>query len=115
VASALPVLAHPADQPFLVYLEVYGLAAREGVYRFEVTYEFEQRRGWLARLFTGTKRIALRFDRIITSAGDDAVVEAVRVHPGQVGPGEFTLTVGVRDLVSGGSGSSRAIRLRLLP
>lgn len=113
-AAALPSLSVPFTEDILLYLEVYGLAAEQGVHRFEVTYEFEQARGWLARLLGGKKRVALRFERLVPAGGDGVTVEAVRVGAGEVAPGRYTLKVRVRDLVTGGEGRSRAVSIRLL-
>lgn len=114
-AAAIPTLSHPSQEPFLVYLEVYGLQAADGTHRFEVVYEFEQQRGWLARLLGGAKRIALRFERVIAARGDGSAVEAVRVDAGAIGPGRYELAVHVRDLSTGAAGTARVVALELLP
>ncbi len=111
---SLPSLAVSANEPFLVYLEVYGLEARDGLRQFEVTYEFEQRRGWLSRLLGGERRIALRFERTVAAGSDGVTVEAVRVDAGEFAPGRYRLRVTVRDLVAGGEGNSRDVTLELL-
>jgi hypothetical protein len=113
-AAAIASLALPFDKPFLVYLEVYGLASEDGLHRYEVTYQFEQERGWLARLFGGKRRIALGFDRVAPLRTDGLTIEAVRMDAAELEPGRYTLSVRVRDLVSGGQGNSRAVAIRLL-
>lgn len=113
-AAAIPTLAQPFGEPFLVYLEVYGLAAEQGLHRFEVTYEFAAKRGWLARLLGGRKSIALRFERSVPVRGDGLAVEALRVNAGDVAPGSYSLRVWLRDLVTGGKRASRAVTLQLL-
>ncbi len=113
-AAALPSLTLSHEQPFVVYLEVYGLEARAGLQRFEITYEFEQQRGWLARLLGGQRRIALQFERTVVAEGDGVTIEAVGVDAGQLDPGSYRLRVTVRDLLGGGQGSSREVELELL-
>lgn len=112
--SWLPSLVVSSKEPFLVYLEAYGLEDRDALWHFEVTYEFERRRGWLSRLLGGERRIALRFERTVVAESDGVAVEAVRVDAGEFRPGTYRLRVTVRDLVAGGQGHSRDVTLELL-
>ncbi len=112
-AAAIPSLSLRYDRPFAIYLEAYGLAAEGGVHRFQVTYELERRRGWLARLFGGGKRIALQFERVVAAREDGATIEALGVNAGDVAPGRYSLRVQVRDLISGAAGVGRAVDLEL--
>ncbi len=102
-------------EPFVVYLEIYGLAAEGGMHKVELTYEFEEARGWLARLLRGENRTALRFERVAPVQGDGRMIEALRLSPGQIPPAGYTVTVRVRDLMTGEERQSRTVSIRLLP
>lgn len=110
-AHALPSLELREDLPFVLYIEVYGLAAEDGLHHFEVTYEFERERSWLARLLGGRDRVELRLERMIEQSDQGLVREWTRVSAGEVKPGRYVLRVRVRDLVSGGFSTGRSVSL----
>ncbi|MEE8508885.1 MAG: hypothetical protein V3T07_07460, partial [Myxococcota bacterium] len=115
VSSAVSALTLSTREPFLVYLEIYGLAAEGGMHRVELTYEFEEARGWLTRLLRGEKRTALSFERVVPVHGDGRMIEALRLSSGQIPRAKYRVTVRVRDLITGEERQSRPVAIRLLP
>ncbi len=112
--AAVALLEVPAAEPFAIYLEIYGLEAEAGIHRFQVTYEFRRKRGWLARLLGGSRRVALQFERAVQVRDDAVTIEALQVSPGDVAPGSYDLSVRVRDLVTGSDTAGRTVSLQLV-
>ncbi len=113
-AHALPSLELRADIAFVIYMEVYGLRVEDGLHRYEVTYELERERSWLARLLGGRDRVELRFERTRRENERDSTTELTRIDPGAIKPGRYVLRVQVRDLASGSLSAGRAVSLHVV-
>ncbi len=107
------------QQPIFVYFEIYGLFLNEsGTARYRVTYEVEQKRpsGVLALLsalnpFGGQKSsLSLSYEY---TTGNRHVPQYTSLDYSGLQPGEYTLVVRVRDLVSGMEGQ-KGLKIKLI-
>jgi hypothetical protein len=90
-------------QPLTLYAEVYDLPTERGIVQYDVTYAFEPRgRG---------SRVTFTFPR--THATAATVIERLVVQPGLVPPGEYRLTLSVRDRMLGITSRGVALDLTL--
>ncbi len=113
-AHVLPSLELREGLPFVIYMEVYGLEAKEGLHHFEVTYLFERERSWLMRLLGGRDRIELRLDRTREENVRGFVSEQIRVSPGEIEAGSYVLRMRVRDLANGRLSTGDSVNLRIM-
>lgn len=118
LARAVASAAVPAAGAFTLYLEAYGLARdADGVSRYRVEYEWQERgAGLLARLRPGRRRGVVAYERATVVPAGEPVGHAVAIRPDGLPPGEYTLTVRIRDLIAGSAAvMGRRLRVRLSP
>jgi tetratricopeptide (TPR) repeat protein len=92
-----------AGRPLTLYAEVYDLPDDRGIARYEVTYVFEPR--------GGGDRVSFSVPR--TSPAGPTVIERLVVQPGLVPPGDYRLTLSVRDQLLGVTSRGVALDLTL--
>jgi tetratricopeptide (TPR) repeat protein len=110
-AHVLPSLRLREGLPFVIYMEVYGLEAEDGLHHFEVVYEFERERSWLMRLLGGRDWVELHLERTRKESEQGVVPELTRISPGEIESGHYVLRIRVRDLASGRLSTRRSVSL----
>jgi hypothetical protein len=100
----------PADRvlvrggrPLTLYAEIYDLPTEQGIARYDVTYTFEPR--------DSGDRVTFTFPR--TRAAGATEIERLVVQPGLVPPGNYRLTLAVRDRILGITSRGVALDLTL--
>lgn len=83
----------PVHQPFYFYAEVYNLETKNGMHRIKTTYEVTNK----AKMRREIVDVMIK-DQI--EAGDVAYL-AAHYHPMDLLPGEYIITLKVKDLLSG--------------
>lgn len=96
-------LRFAADEPLLLYAEVYGLGSSSGRARYTVEYEFEPA--------DSARRVSLWFVRNPPAAG--TIQERLVISPGQVGRGRYAITLRVRDEIRRREAGSSRIYVEL--
>jgi tetratricopeptide (TPR) repeat protein len=95
-AAAPAGLQLPAQRPFRVFAEVYGLAAAGGALRYDAVYRFERTGSFLG--LTRHHLTTVSFRRELAPA--DPAVETLVIDPGRFARGHYRLTLEVHDRVS---------------
>ena len=102
----------PADRPLRFYAEVYGLAARDGVSRYDAAYVFERLGG---RGVLGLRGVphptSFAFQR--EQPVRRVTVESLVIDPGRLPPGRYRLHLEVRDAVADARAVSATLEFEL--
>jgi tetratricopeptide (TPR) repeat protein len=96
-------LRFAADEPLLLYAEVYGLGSASGRALYTVEYEFVPA--------DSASLVSLRFSRHPPAAG--TTEERLVIAPGQVARGRYAITLRVRDEIRGREAGSSRIYVEL--
>jgi tetratricopeptide (TPR) repeat protein len=112
VAAAPSRLRLAAGRPLRFYAEVYGLASRDGVSRYDAAYVFERLGG---RGVLGLRGVPLptsfAFQR--EQPVRRITVESLVIDPGRLPPGRYRLRLEVRDAVADERAASATLEFEL--
>lgn len=109
-AAAPPALRLSAAAPLRVYAEVYGLAGRAGVARYEAEYRFE-RLGGGGRDGADRDVTTVTFLRELPAA--ETHIESLVLDPGRLRRGRYRVQLDVRDPVSGERAASSRLEFEM--
>lgn len=90
-------------EPLTLYAEIYDLPDDRGMARYDVTYAFDP--------LGGEPRVTFSFPR--TRPAQSTLVERLVVQPGLVAPGQYRLTLFVRDRILGLTSRAMALDVEL--
>ena len=112
VAAAPSRLRLAAGRPLRFYAEVYGLASRDGVSRYDAAYVFERLggRGGL-RLRGVSLPTSFAFQR--EQPERRVTIESLAIDPGRLPPGRYRLRLEVRDAVADARAASATLEFEL--